>query len=102
MAPDKRQDPFLRFHAYQGAALGLLGIVGLSVFRAVLSLFFRWFILFDVLLYPLLKCGEWLVLGAVLYGAISAWRGGYARLPFLSDAIRSLFEDVRENTAPRD
>ena len=52
MAPDKRRNPFLRFHAYQGAALGLFGVVGLSVCRAVLSFFFRWFILFDVLLYP--------------------------------------------------
>ena len=102
VAPDKRQNPFLRFHAYQGAALGLFGIVGLSIFRAVLSLFFRWFILFDVLLYPLLKLGEWLVLGAVLYGAFSAWRGGYANIPYLSGAIRSLFEDGRENPVQRD
>lgn len=102
MAPDKRRNPFLRFHAYQGAALGLFGVVGLSVCRAVLSFFFRWFILFDVLLYPLLRCGEWLVMGAVLYGAFMAWRGRYANLPYLSDAVRGLFEDGEENSLQRD
>lgn len=102
IAPDKRQNPFLRFHAYQGAALGLLGVVGLSLARAVLSFLFRWFILLDVLLYPLLRCGEWLVIGAVLYCAFMAWRGRYAYLPYLTDAVRGLFEDVEEKTSERD
>ncbi len=102
IAPDKRQNPFLRFHAYQGAALGLFGVVGLSILRALLGFFFRWFILFDVLLYPLLKCGEWVVMAAVLYGAVAAWRGRYANLPYISDAVRSLFKDAEENLSSHD
>lgn len=93
VAPDKRANPFLRSHAYQGAALGLLGIVGLSLLRAVLGFFFRWLILFDVLLYPLLRCGEWLVLGLVIYGAVMAAMGKAAVIPYLSSAVDSLFAD---------
>ena len=96
VAPDKRANPFLRFHAYQGAALGLFGIVGLSLVRAVLGFFFRWLILFDVLLYPILKFGEWMVLATVLYGALMAWRGRYATIPYLSAAVHGLFEDENQ------
>lgn len=90
MTPDKRNVPFLKFHAYQGAALGLCGVAGLSLVRTVLSLMFRWFILFDILLFPLLKILEWVVLMLVVYGAISAFSGKYAEIPVLSGFIRSL------------
>ena len=93
VAPDKRNNPFLRLHVYQGAALGLLGIVGLSLIRAVLGFFFRWLILFDVLLYPLLRCGEWAVLALVVYGAAMAWMGRSAFIPYLTPAVNSLFAD---------
>jgi hypothetical protein len=96
VAPDKRTNPFLRFHAYQGAALGLFGVVGLSLVRAVLGFFFRWLILFDVLLYPLLRFAEWTVMFAVLYGALMAWMGRSATIPYLSSAIRSLFADEEQ------
>ena len=90
MTPDKRYIPFLKFHAYQGAALGLWGVAGLSLFRAVLSLMVRWFILFDVLLFPLLKMLEWLVLALVAYGTVWAYQGKYAEIPYLSDFVRSI------------
>lgn len=90
MTPDKRNQPFLRFHAYQGVTLGLAGVVGLSIFRAVLSLFVRWFILFDVLLFPVLKMAEWFVFLLVVYGAVWAFRGKYAEIPYLSSFVRSL------------
>jgi uncharacterized membrane protein len=93
MTPDKRNNPFLRFHSYQGAALGLWGVCGLSLFRALLSMFVRWFILLDVLLYPVMKMLEWGVLAFVIYGAVWAYRGKYAELPFLSDFVRSLTGD---------
>lgn len=96
VAPDKRSNPFLRFHVYQGAALGLVGIVGLSLVRAVLGFFFRWLILFDVLLYPLLRFGEWVVLLAALYGAVMAWMGKTTNIPYLSSAVTSLFADETE------
>lgn len=95
IAPDKRENPFLRFHAYQGAALGVFGIVGLSLVRAVLGFLFRWMILFDVLLYPILKMGEWAVLATVLYGTVMAWRGHFTRIPYLSDAVHGLFENSK-------
>ena len=28
MTPDKRNEPFLRSHSYQGAVLGVMGVVG--------------------------------------------------------------------------
>jgi hypothetical protein len=99
MTPDKRTDPFLRFHCYQGAALGLWGVVGLSVARAILSFFVRWLILFDVLLFPLLKVLEWGVLFFVIYGAVWALQGKYAEIPFLSQFVRGLNSEVNEEDA---
>jgi hypothetical protein len=100
VTPDKRKNPFLRTHAYQGLALGLFGIVGLSLVRAVLGFFFRWLILFDVLLYPLLRLGEWAVLGLVVYGAVMAASGRSAPMPYISKAVNSLFADeVQEECA---
>jgi hypothetical protein len=93
VAPDKRNNPFLRTHAYQGAALGLFGIVGLSLVRAVLGFFFRWLILFDVLLYPLLRGAEWTVLALVVYGALMAGLGRLAPMPYITGAVNSLFAD---------
>ena len=90
MTPDKRNEPFLRFHAYQGALLGFVGVVGLSLFRAILSIFVRWFILFDVLLFPILKMAEWGVLILVIYGAVWAFRGKFAEIPYVSGFVRSL------------
>lgn len=97
VAPDKRNNPFLRYHAYQGAALGLFGIVGLSLVRAVLGFFFRWLILFDVLLYPLLRCGEWVVFALVVYGAVMAAAGRSAPMPYITRAIGSLLADEQES-----
>ncbi len=102
VAPDKRKDPFLRFHAYQGAALGIFGIVGLSLMRAVLGFFFRWLIIFDVLLYPLLRFGEWAVFGLMAYGALMAWTGRKATIPYLSSAVHGLFAEEQEKDAPAD
>jgi hypothetical protein len=93
VAPDKRRNPFLRYHAYQGAALGLFGIVGLSLVRTVLGMFFRWLILFDVLLYPLLRCAEWAVLALVVYGAVMAALGRRAPMPYITGAVDALFAD---------
>ena len=50
----------------------------------------RWFILFDVLLFPLLKMLEWLVLALVAYGTVWAYQGKYAEIPYLSDFVRSI------------
>lgn len=90
MTPDKRKNSFLGFHAYQGALLGLGGVFGLSLLRALLTTVVRWFILFDILLYPLLRIAEYGVLAMGIYGAIWALRGKLATIPFLSDLVRSL------------
>ena len=100
MTPDKRKNPFLRFHVYQGAALGVGGIVGLSIVRTILATLFRWMILLDVLLYPLLKVAETGVLLLVIYGAFTAFRGSYSKIPYLSEGIRAMERDdlpVQEN-----
>lgn len=99
MTPDKRQNPFLRFHVYQGAALGVGGIVGLSVVRATLALLFRWMIIVDMLLYPMLKMAETGVLLLVVYGAFTAFRGTTSKIPYLSEFIKSL---GREDTRSKD
>lgn len=98
MTPDKRNDPFLKFHAYQGALIGLFGVAGLSLIRAALSLLVRWFILFDVLLYPLLKVAEWGVLAVAAYGTVCAFQGKLAKVPFLTDLVSSLTGKVAEDT----
>ncbi len=90
VTPDKRNDPFLRFHAYQGLLLGLVGVVGMSLLRAVLSFVVRWLILLDVLLYPLLRAGEYAVMFAMVYSAVFALLGKRAEIPFLSEFVRSL------------
>ena len=95
MTPDKRNQPFLRFHCYQGAALGLVGVVGLSVLRTLLALAVRWFILFDVLLYPLLKAAEYGVMALMLYGAVFALQGRTAYIPYLSGFVKSLGPDSK-------
>lgn len=100
VAPDKRNNAFLRFHAYQGAAVGLFGVVGLSLVRALLAFLLRWMILLDVLAYPALRLAEWSVLGLALYGMIMAWSGRYGDIPYLSGAIRSLF-DGEQQGAPK-
>jgi uncharacterized membrane protein len=98
MTPDKRNDPFLRFHSYQGAFLGMFGFVGLSLLRALLCTVFRWFILFDVLLYPLLKAAEYGLLALVAYGALYAFLGKYAKIPYVSGFVKSLNETPGEAT----
>lgn len=95
ITPDKRNQPFLRFHAYQGAAIGLFGVVGLSFMRLLLGVLFRWLILFDILLYPVLKFAEYGVLLAMLIGALSAWGGRRVEFPFISQAVRNLFPEER-------
>lgn len=90
MTPDKRNDPFLRAHSYQGAVLGFLGVVGLSVLRAFLTMVLRWFILFDVLLYPVLKAAEYGVMAMMAYGAVFALMGKKATIPYVTDFVKSL------------
>ena len=90
MTPDKRKNPFLHYHAFQGAALGLLGVFGLTVLRTILGLFVRWFVLFDVLLYPVLRMAEYGVFVLMAYGALQAWRGAYAKIPYLSEFVQAL------------
>jgi len=99
MTPDKRNNPFLKFHVYQGGAIGLWGVVGLSALRAVLSFFVRWFILLDVLLFPVLKMMEWGVLLLVLYGAIGALTGKRSEIPFLSELVRGVTEEETSQTS---
>ena len=90
MTPDKRNDPFLREHSFQGAVIGFGGVFGLTVLRTVLSIFVRWFVLFDLLLFPLLKILEWGVLALLLYGAFGAYSGKSVEIPFVSSFVRSL------------
>ena len=90
MTPDKRNDPFLRFHIFQGGLIGLGGVVGLSCARAVLCIFVRWFILFDVFLYPVLRVAEWLIFGMAAYGFVLALLGKRAAVPVLSKFVSSL------------
>ena len=97
MTPDKRNDPFLRSHSYQGAILGFFGVIGLSVLRALLCTVFRWFILFDVLLYPVLRAAEYGLLALVAYGTIFALLGKYASIPYVSDFVKSLNERPEES-----
>jgi hypothetical protein len=99
MTPDKRNDPFLRFHSYQGAVLGFFGVVGLSLLRALLCTVFRWFILFDVLLYPVLRAAEYGLMAMVAYGAIYALLGKYATIPYVSDFVKSLNGTPQEPVA---
>jgi len=90
MTPDKRNDPFLRSHSYQGAIIGFLGVVGMSVLRILLAIVVRWFLLFDVLLYPLLKFAEYGVFALMIYGAVYALLGRTANLPYISDFVKTL------------
>lgn len=90
MTPDKRNDPFLRSHSYQGAIIGFLGVVGMSVFRALLALVVRWFILFDILLYPVLKAAEYGIFALMIYGAVFGLLGKNANLPYISDFVKTL------------
>lgn len=90
MTPDKRNNAFLHFHSFQAAALGLIGVFGLTVLRTILGFFVRWFILFDVLLYPAMRMAEYAVFGLMIFGAVQAWRGAYADIPYLSDFVRAL------------
>ena len=92
MTPDKRNEPFLRSHSYQGAVLGVMGVVGLSVLRTFLTTVLRWFILFDVLLYPVLKAAEYGVMAMMAYGAVFALMGKKARIPYVTDFVKSLSE----------
>lgn len=96
MTPDKRRIPFLHFHAFQGAALGLFGVFGLTLLRTFLGFFVRWLILFDVLLYPVMRMAEYGVMALMVYGTVQAARGVYAKIPYLTDFVLSL----REATDP--
>ena len=69
---DKKNRPFIKFHAVQGIALS----IGLTVISVVLG-----FIPFVGCISPFL----WLVL---LWPAIGAFQGKYTNIPFITDFIK--------------
>lgn len=99
MTPDKRNDPFLRDHAYHSLFLGLGLWLGNIFLYTAAALIGKFFVLFGILLYPLLKLTG---LAAVLltgYCMMTAWQGRTVRLPYLSDFARPFIEEV---TGPRE
>ena len=83
LSRDRQASSYTRYHVYQGLFLGLalwLGGIALWNISAILGRF----ILFGLLLYPMLRLAEWVALLSTVYSAISAWLGYKVRLPFIS------------------
>lgn len=92
LAPRFQQRPFIKYHVYQGLALGLLilwGGVTLWTTAAVLGKFG----LFGLLLYPFLKLAEWGALLVTVYAAAGAWLGNRIELPYVTEFVRPFLHD---------
>ena len=86
LSKDRQSSQFTRYHCYQGFFLGLaLWLAGITLWNV--SGFLGKFILFGLLLYPLLRLAEWVALGLTVYSAASAWLGRKVHLPFVSDFV---------------
>ncbi len=93
MTPDKRHDPFLRHHAYHALFLGLGLWVGGVLLHTGLALIGKIFVLFSLLLYPLVKLVSWAALGVTLYSMLVAWQGKNLNLPYLSGFAQPFIEE---------
>jgi uncharacterized membrane protein len=87
---EKRQaNPFLRFHAYQAVVLGLMFWLGGIAMWNVAAILGR-FILFGLLLYPMLKLAEWLAFLTVVFSSAGAWLGYCPRIPGVTAFAESM------------
>ena len=84
LSKEKQASAFTRMHCHQGLFLGLL-LWGGGILLWNASAILGKFILFGLLLYPLLKLAEWVALGLTVYSAASAWLGYRVYLPFISE-----------------
>lgn len=92
LAPRFQQRAFLKYHVYQGLALGLVilwGGVTLWTTAAVLGKFG----LFGLLLYPFLKLAEWAAFLATGYASVGAWLGNRTELPYITEFVRPLLHE---------
>lgn len=97
ISTERQAKPFVKFHAYQGLALGLLIWLGGITLWHLAAVFGR-FILFGLLLYPALKLAEWVAFFTTLFSAAGAWLGYQPKIPFITDFVHSVIsEDARES-----
>ena len=83
LSQERQASAYTRYHAYQGLFLGLtLWIGGIALWNV--SAILGKFILFGLLIYPLLRLAEWAALLVTVYSAAMAWLGYKFRLPFIS------------------
>lgn len=97
LAPRFQQRPFIKYHVYQGLALGLTilwGGVTLWTTAAVLGKFG----LFGLLLYPFLKLAEWSAFLVTVYAAAGAWLGNRTELPYITEFVRPFLHERAKGT----
>lgn len=93
LSRDRQASRYTRYHVYQGLFLGLglwLGGIALWNVSAILGKF----ILFGILLYPLIRLAEWAALGLTLYAAAAAWLGYKVSLPFVTKFSQPFQQDL--------
>lgn len=99
LAPDKREHPFLRYHAYHGLLTGLglwVGGVGLYTGAALIG---KFFILFGILLYPVTRIFGLFSLLVTLYCMGMAWTGRYPKLPYVTEFALSIIDEPKGENA---
>lgn len=99
LAPRFQQRPFIKYHVYQGLALGLTvlwGGITLWTTAAVLGKFG----LFGLLLYPFLKLAEWAAFLTTCYAAIGAWLGNRTELPYITEFVRPFLHEGPKGNSP--
>lgn len=94
MTPDKRNDRFLRDHAYQALFLGMGLWVGEITLYTAAALIGKFLVIFGVLLYPLLRLAGLAGVLLTFYCMFIAWQGKLLRLPYLTEFARPFIDEA--------
>lgn len=93
LSRDRQTSRYTRYHVYQGLFLGLaLWLGGIALWNV--SAIIGRFVLFGLLLYPLMRLAEWAALGLTVFSAAGAWLGYQVKLPFVSKFAQPFQQDL--------
>ncbi|MCA9793722.1 MAG: DUF4870 domain-containing protein [Candidatus Eremiobacteraeota bacterium] len=102
MTPDKRNDPFLRHHAYHALFMGLGLWVGGILLHTGVAIIGKFFIVFGILLYPFVKLLGYAAIGLTAYAMLTAWQGKKLSLPYLSEFAEPFISEGAPRTEQED
>lgn len=93
LSPRKQKSRFLRYHAYQGLFLGLLVWGGGIVAWTAAEIVGKVFVLFGLLLYPLLKLLNLAAFVMTAWATLAAWMGRWVEIPYITEFARPFVDE---------